>query len=79
MHKDISELTDDCIGFSILLSRILRHYAKKLGVKVDAGAPKIANADWTFAEKERLVPPPLRYEEMLQKSYGILIKLRDDD
>ncbi len=41
--------TDDCIGFSILITQSLQSYGERLAARYGAGAPKISNPQFDIA------------------------------
>jgi hypothetical protein len=56
----LSQYTDDCIFFSVLLSKELMQYGNSLHFrnrfKFRLGVPKLLPVDWTIAEEARLIP-----------------------
>lgn len=68
--KTLGDLTDDCIGISIILERLLGAHGNKVVKSYGANAPKIAKAEWSLAEAEGLIPGLSRYEGWIDRSFG---------
>jgi hypothetical protein len=61
LMKAIKAYTDDCIGFSILISESIKKYGERLGAQYGRGAPKIAQPD--FSKAGDLLPNMKQYSD----------------